>query len=606
MKCGGITKMKKKILVFMFGLVVLFSMFLVIPMTVNAEVGQVFTSDSLEGIPITFLVLTEEGNTGMVQVGIGEWGTTAISAFTAGKVSIPSTVTNGGKTYTVTTIGSSAFEYCYMLESVIIPDSVTRIDYDAFYSCEALQNIYFEGDEPSVGWSAFYSCAFGATAYVHPDAEGFTENGYFWNGLVVVDGKNMADVFVLDGILYMVLTEDENTGTVQVGIGSNEFTAISADTTIVSIPQSVTNGGKIYTVTSIDNNAFYSCEALKSVIIPNSVTSIGDYAFEYCNNLENVSIGSSVTYIGYFAFADCRMLESVVIPKSVTSIENCAFTYCESLKNIYFEGDAPSVGGVSPFDFNAFGAMAHIQPDAKGFTENGFFWNGLIVGIDGEAIGDVFVLDNILYKVISEDGDIGCVQVGIGIEGFPAMPIEVIDRWSIPSSITHRGKTYSVTSISKSAFFHHVGLMSLYIPSSVTNIGDYAFALCPWLSGLYFDGDAPSVGDYAFYNYEYNTVAYIRPDAKGFPEEGERWHDLLVVVLEDSSVFYGDIFSDGEIDSKDIVKLMQYLAGWPSAVLSDEERKAADTFADGVIDSKDVVKLAQYLAGWQVYLGRKD
>ena len=68
-------------------------------------------------------------------------------------------------------------------------------------------------------------------------------------------------------------------------------------------------------------------------------------------------------------------------------------------------------------------------------------------------------------------------------------------------------------------------------------------------------------------------------------------------------VLYGDVFSDGVIDSRDVVKLAQYLAGWPSAVLSDNELKAADTFADGVIDSKDIVKLAQYLAGWSVTLG---
>ena len=77
----------------------------------------------------------------------------------------------------------------------------------------------------------------------------------------------------------------------------------------------------------------------------------------------------------------------------------------------------------------------------------------------------------------------------------------------------------------------------------------------------------------------------------------------ITVVYDSAPILFGDIFADGIVDSKDVVRLAQYLAGWPSTVLSDEELKAADTFADGVIDSKDIVKLAQYLAGWQVVLG---
>ena len=37
-----------------------------------------------------------------------------------------------------------------------------------------------------------------------------------------------------------------------------------------------------YGVTSIGNYAFYYCESLTSVSIPNSVTSIGNYAFSGC------------------------------------------------------------------------------------------------------------------------------------------------------------------------------------------------------------------------------------------------------------------------------------------------------------------------------------
>ena len=68
-----------------------------------------------------------------------------------------------------------------------------------------------------------------------------------------------------------------------------------------------------------------------------------------------------------------------------------------------------------------------------------------------------------------------------------------------------------------------------------------------------------------------------------------------------NGVKMGDIYSDGKVDSKDGLKLRQYLAKW-DVELSDTERAAADVFHDGDITSKDGLKLRQYLAKWDVSL----
>ena len=44
---------------------------------------------------------------------------------------IPATVTHNGTTYSVTSIGKSAFMWCSSLTSVTIPTSVTSIEYEA-------------------------------------------------------------------------------------------------------------------------------------------------------------------------------------------------------------------------------------------------------------------------------------------------------------------------------------------------------------------------------------------------------------------------------------------------------------------------------------------
>ena len=86
---------------------------------------------------------------------------------------------------------------------------------------------------------------------------------------------------------------------------SNEY---SGD---VTIPESVSYGGKTYSVTSIDYSAFFECSGLTSITIPNSVTAIGDYAFLYCDGLTSVTIGNSVTSIGDYAFAGCSGLKEI-------------------------------------------------------------------------------------------------------------------------------------------------------------------------------------------------------------------------------------------------------------------------------------------------------
>ncbi|MBQ8542701.1 MAG: leucine-rich repeat protein [Bacteroidaceae bacterium] len=57
-----------------------------------------------------------------------------------GRVTIPSTVTYGGNTYSVTSIGNYAFEDCWDLASITIPNSVTSIGGNAFYGCSNFKN----------------------------------------------------------------------------------------------------------------------------------------------------------------------------------------------------------------------------------------------------------------------------------------------------------------------------------------------------------------------------------------------------------------------------------------------------------------------------------
>ena len=58
-------------------------------------------------------------------------------------------------------------------------------------------------------------------------------------------------------------------------------------------------------VTSIGNNAFFSCNSMEELSIENTVTSIRDYAFAYCSALTSISIPDNVTSLGSYCFQNC-------------------------------------------------------------------------------------------------------------------------------------------------------------------------------------------------------------------------------------------------------------------------------------------------------------
>ena len=193
-------------------------------------------------------------------------------------VIIPESITYNGMTYSVTSIGESAFRDCG-LTSVTIPNSVTTIGDRAFDCCISLTSVTIPNSVTYIGFSAFGNC---------------------WD---------MTSVTIPNSVT---------------SIGSYAFYKC-VGLTSVTIPNSVT---------SIGAGAFEDCSSLTSVTFPNSVTSIGESAFSGCSGLTSVTIPNSVTSIGELAFWDCSGLTSVTIPNSVTSIGLAAFEDCSSLTSL--------------------------------------------------------------------------------------------------------------------------------------------------------------------------------------------------------------------------------------------------------------------------------
>ena len=155
-----------------------------------------------------------------------------------------------------------------------------------------------------------------------------------------------AQSFEVDGICYEITDYffDANDEMVSLDHDIAIVTSYCGEQQDVIIPSEVSYEGGTYTVEVIGQDAFYHCEGLTSVVIPNSVTYIGWNAFAYCFDLTSVTIGNSVTTIGSDAFCGCSSLTNIDIPNSVTYIGESAFRECSGLTSVTIPNSVTYIG----------------------------------------------------------------------------------------------------------------------------------------------------------------------------------------------------------------------------------------------------------------------
>lgn len=216
----------------------------------------------------------------------------------------------------------------------------------------------------------------------------------------------------------------------------------------VTIPEKVKYNGKEYTVTGIGEKAFYRCEKVTAVTLPNTITSIGENAFYDCLALSKIVIPASVTNIDKYAFWLCLNLLNVELPTTVETIGENAFCFVPNLKYTGTNTDAP------------WGARA---------------LNGVVVG-------------KLVYKDASKTELLACAASAQGKLNIPSTVTTIADyAFLYCAGLDSLRLPNSVTTIQKLAFYECSGMVSLIVPKTVTSIGASAFYRVP---NVIYEGSA--------------------------------------------------------------------------------------------------------------------
>ena len=283
----------------------------------------------------------------------------------------------------------------------------------------------------------------------------------------------------------------------------------------------------------IGERAFYGCEDLTSITIPNSVTKIKDHAFCCCRNLKSVHISdlsawckiefsglfenplsgaelylngklvteltipSDVTEIKSETFCGCKSLISVTIPNGVTKIGRNAFSGCSSLKSVTIPNSVTEIGreafsGCSLISITIPNSVTEIRE----YTFSGCSsLTNITIPDSVTSIGyDAFEYCRSLTDVHINITDLAkCCTRNVS-RSLPGIKHLCINGREVTDLVIPNG----VTKIQSGAFSGCNNLKSVTIPNSVTSIGYDAFSDCSSLTSVTIPDSVTSIESGAF------------------------------------------------------------------------------------------------------------
>ena len=229
----------------------------------------------------------------------------------------------------VQSIDAQAFAGCINLTDIYIPATVTGIAEDAFLNCD---NVTIHADEGSVAAQFAQKLAEQKnrdplvtaapvqtpTAVSRPDTQATTEPvstttpapvatpvpGNVLGSTIVVGNHALVMVHPGEEKVQQGYTEPE------AGQETGEEQDITAETENGKIPEWM----------------YYRNQSVSAVTIPEGTTEIGRFAFSR-SSLRTVTIPEGVTVIDYAAFYHCDNLDNVILPDTVNTVGAKAFTH---------------------------------------------------------------------------------------------------------------------------------------------------------------------------------------------------------------------------------------------------------------------------------------
>ena len=392
------------------------------------------------------------------------------SSYTYNREYVPPTLTDlvvlGGSI-----INDHAFNGCYGLVNIILPNSITNIGYAVFSGCNSLEKLTL----PFIGESRKKN----SENYQYPLGYFFGTDEYS-GGVATKQSFYCSNLSSTTTITYYI---PESLKYIEVTDGNILHGAFSDC-------KNLTNVKLENSVSSICDSAFYGCYNLEHITIPDNVTTIGDFAFYKCTKLKSIAFCDNVTKIGASAFYGCASLVSITLPNSITDIDNLAFFGCTNLISVTLGNNITHIAGDvfsdCPKIFEVINKSSLYV--TKGSSEHG--------GVARSAV----IIHNEESKIKNIDGYLFVSHNNANyLVGYCGISLELI----LPEN--YNGESYKIYANA----FAYTAIKSVVVPDNVSSIGARAFLNCTKLESATIGNGVTRIANETFMNcYNLRSVIF--------------------------------------------------------------------------------------------------
>ena len=243
------------------------------------------------------------------------------------------------------------FADCTGLKKVTLPDGIETIGMEAFRNCVNLSELNLPDSVVSIGERAFFGCRSLPPLTLGKRLQRIAGGAFTGTRCVLTVPDDHPAFRFEDGILF---SKD----------GSELISCVSPP----DGPCVIAPGVKI-----IRDFAFWGCDGITEIRLPDGLEEIGMVAFLGCTGLKRLELPDSLLKIQSAAFSGCKGLTgTLAIPPNVTLIGDGAFANCSGLTGLTIP---PSVETIPSGTFEGCSNLKHVTfPDSLKTIEDGAFF----------------------------------------------------------------------------------------------------------------------------------------------------------------------------------------------------------------------------------------